>query len=227
MRTVVYAARNGARQLCGDPRSAPLGAPRDQRALLRRARCFPGAAFGMVCALVLLPGAGAMAQARVGAPAAHPHTDAHPGYLGVSLVDIDADTAARQHLKDLHGALIVTIDREAPAASAGLRPRDVIVEMSGQRLDNVDGLRRKLRETSAGSTITLRISRDGAEQSVSVQLGDEAEIARSAWERHFSSAPDSSPAGDAADPGNGTASGPPAAIAGTRRRPAWRTNPPG
>ena len=140
------------------------------------------------CLLAVISGVAAAhldAQGHAGTPT-HARQEAHPGYLGVSLLDLDADTAARLHLKDTHGALIVTIDRDAPAATAGLRPRDVIVEVSGQRIDNVDGLRRKLRETSPGSMMMLRVSRDGVEQAISVQLGDEAEIARNAWLKHFS-----------------------------------------
>ncbi len=140
--------------------------------------------------LLLAPGMG-VAQA-------HARQDPQPGYLGVSLADVDTDAVARLHLKDTHGALIVTIDRDAPAASAGLRARDVIVEVSGQRIDNVEALRRKLRETSAGSMITLRISRNGQEQALSVQLGDQAAIAARAWEQHFS-APGMDGAGDGGD----------------------------
>jgi S1-C subfamily serine protease len=91
-------------------------------------------------------------------------------------------------MKDPHGALIVSIDRDAPASSAGLRARDVIVELSGQRIDSVEAVRRRLRDTPAGSTINLRISRDGVEQAIQVQLGDQAEIAARAWEQHFNAA---------------------------------------
>ncbi len=138
--------------------------------------------------LLLVPCAVARSlQAHTAQPAAHPH-DPQPGYLGVSLLDLDQETATRLHLKDMHGALIFSVDRDAPAASAGLRARDVILDAGGQRIDNADALRRKLRETTPGNTITLRINRDGAELAVSVQLGNEAEIAELAWEKHFSAA---------------------------------------
>jgi S1-C subfamily serine protease len=142
---------------------------------------------------------------------AHPqprHPDQQPGYLGVSLLDLDQDTASHLHLKDAHGALIVTIDRDAPAAAAGLRSRDVILEVSGQRIDNVEALRRKLHENPPGSTIALRVSRDGSELVVSVQLGDQAEIAARAWEQHFS-APGLSSEPDPPPPASDTSFVPP------------------
>ncbi len=153
---------------------------------------------GMVAltALLLTGWLPATAQGRPANMPLHGRADLHPGYLGVSLLDLDAETAARLHLKDQHGALIVTIDRDAPSATAGLRAHDVILELSGQRVENVEALRRKLRETPSGSTISLRISRDGAEQAVTVQLGDEAEIAQRAWEQHFSDAGNASAAGE-------------------------------
>ncbi len=127
----------------------------------------------------------------------------NPGYLGVSLLDLDPDTAVHLRLKDTRGALIVTIDREAPAAAAGLRPHDVILEMNSQRIDNVDQLRRRLHDTPAGSTITLRVSReaDASQQVISVQLGDQVEIARRAWEQHFAAAGLPTGAGDPAAAG--------------------------
>ena len=154
-------------------------------------------------------------QAHAAAPAPHPHPDQRPGYLGVSLLDLDADTAAHLHLKDTRGALIVTIDRDAPAADAGLRARDVIVEVSGQRIDNVDALRRKLRETAAGSTITLRIVREGAEQPIPVKLGDQAEIAERAWVQHFS-APGIGAGAEAGDPGINASPSPEASFVAPR-----------
>ncbi len=133
-------------------------------------------------ALLLCYGPCSLAAAQL---KAGPRAQPHPGYLGVSLLDVDADAAARLHLKDTHGAQILTIDQDAPAASAGLRPRDVILELNGQRIENVDALRHRLHDTPTGSTVSLRIARDAGEQSLSVQLGDEAEIAQRAWEQHF------------------------------------------
>lgn len=125
----------------------------------------------------------------------------HPssqGYLGAGMQDIDGDRAAALKLKETRGAEIVTLDHDAPANQAGLRVHDVIMQMNGQPIEGVEQLRRMLRETPAGRTITLAVSRDGQTISVNVQLGDRAEIARSAWDKHFSvpQPPDNSVGGD-------------------------------
>ena len=135
----------------------------------------------------------------------------------MSLVDLDPETATRLHLKDTHGALVASIDRDAPAAAAGLRPHDVIVEASGHKVDSVEALRRRLRGTTAGTTLLLRISREGAEQSIPVRLGDESEIEERAWNQHFhtpeagSTAAD--PGTDTPEPGRVPGAGPSAAFA--------------
>lgn len=117
------------------------------------------------------------------------HGMRRPGYLGVSLRDLDAAEATRLHKRGAMGAMIVTVDRDAPAWSAGLRPQDVVLEMNGQAIDGVEMLRRRLRECPANDTITLRVRRGDEEMSFSVMLGDQDTVAQNALTRHFHPAP--------------------------------------
>ncbi len=106
-----------------------------------------------------------------------------PGYLGVSLRDLDTAEASRLHAM---GVMIVTVDRDAPAWTAGLRAGDIVVEMNGQSVDEVELLRKRLREYAPGATVTLRIRRgDGGEISYPVTLGDQQTIAQDALSRHL------------------------------------------
>ncbi len=109
------------------------------------------------------------------------------GYLGVSLRDLDAAESTRLSRRNATGAMIVTVDRDAPAWTAGLRPRDIVVEFNGQPVDGLDMLRKRLRECSAGESITLRIQRGKDEMSFSVTLGDQDAIAQDALSRHLRS----------------------------------------
>ena len=113
------------------------------------------------------------------------HSLHRPGYLGVSLRDLDAAEATRLHLREAMGALIVTVDRDAPAWAAGLRPGDVVVEYGGQATAGVESLRRQLRESPAGQTITMRVRRADQEMSFAVMLGDQSEIAQNAVTLHL------------------------------------------
>jgi serine protease Do len=107
------------------------------------------------------------------------------GYLGVEMRDIDADRASTLKLKDATGAEITYIDHDAPAGKVGLRIHDVILQMNGQQVQGVEQLRRMLRETPAGRSVTLLVWRDGQQQTINVQLADRAKVEQDAWSRHM------------------------------------------
>lgn len=112
------------------------------------------------------------------------------GYLGVGTRDIDTDRAAQLKLKDSRGAEIVTVDHDAPAAKAGLRMHDVILQMNNQPIEGQAQLGRMLRDTPPGRTVTFLISRDGQPQSVSVTLCDRSTLEADAWSQHIPVEPD-------------------------------------
>jgi S1-C subfamily serine protease len=111
------------------------------------------------------------------------------GYLGVDLRDIDNDRAAALKLKEATGAEIVMVDRDAPAGKAGLKPHDVILQMNGQQVAGEEQFRRMLHETPAGRTVSLVISRDGQQRTVSMQLADRATLEQDSWSRMVVPAP--------------------------------------
>jgi serine protease Do len=102
-------------------------------------------------------------------------------YLGILPGDIDNERAAALKLKEATGAEVLTVDRDGPAAKAGLRAHDVILQMNGQTIVGQEQLRRMLHETPAGRTINLLISRDGQQQNISVQLADRSTVEQNAW----------------------------------------------
>ena len=106
------------------------------------------------------------------------------GYLGVDTRDIDNERASALKLKDASGAEITYVDHDAPAGKVGLRIHDVILQMNGQQVQGIEQLRRMLRETPAGRSVTLLISRDGQQQTINVQLADRAKVEQDAWSRH-------------------------------------------
>jgi len=109
------------------------------------------------------------------------------GYLGVDLGEVDSERANALHLKDTHAAEVVMVDHDAPAGKSGrLKVHDVILQLDGQSFDNVDQLRRRLREMPSGRTVTLLINRDGNPINVTVQLCDRALLGPQAWSKHMS-----------------------------------------
>ncbi len=106
---------------------------------------------------------------------------ASQGYLGVELTDVDQEKAQTLKLKEVRGAVITLIDHDAPAGQIGLKVNDVVTKLNGQNVEGAEQLRRMLREMPAGRKVTMEISRDGALQTVTLELGDRRKIERDAW----------------------------------------------
>lgn len=97
-------------------------------------------------------------------------------YLGVDIAEVTTAQVTELKLKEERGVVLVKVDQDAPAGKAGLKEKDVVLDFNGTRVEGEEQLRRLLRETPAGRTITLGISRDGMPQQVKVTLGDRAKL---------------------------------------------------
>ncbi len=91
-------------------------------------------------------------------------------WLGVRLSDVTPDRVRELKLTGESGAVVEEVEEESPAAKAGLARNDVIVEYAGERVWSVSQLQRMVRETPPGRTVTLRVSRDGKPQTMSVKV---------------------------------------------------------
>jgi serine protease Do len=107
------------------------------------------------------------------------------GYLGVDIRDVGDEQIGALKLKEPRGAEVIHVDHDGPAGKAGLREHDVILKMNGSVIEGEDQLRRMLRETPAGRTATLIISRDGQQQTVTTRLANKLEVERQAWEERW------------------------------------------
>jgi len=85
-------------------------------------------------------------------------------YLGVSLAD---DGAAR-----------VQIVPNTPAARAGLRTGDVVIEVEGERIETGDQLRDAIDAHKPGDELELKVRRGSNEVDVTVELGTRPETAQ-------------------------------------------------
>jgi serine protease Do len=114
------------------------------------------------------------------------------GYLGVDLQEIEPDKVSTLRLKDAHGAEVTLVDHDAPAGKSGLKVHDVILQLDGQPIDNVDQLRHRLHEMPSGRTINLLVSRDGNPLNISVKLCDRAALQKETWNEHMKGVPSES-----------------------------------
>ncbi|HMG86493.1 MAG TPA: PDZ domain-containing protein [Terracidiphilus sp.] len=106
-----------------------------------------------------------------------------PGYLGVLVGDVDSESASKLKLKDVRGAVVTLIDHDAPAAQVGLRVNDVLLEVNGQPVESAEAFGRMMREIPPGRKVTMVVSRDGATQTLTVQLADRKKLDTDIWNK--------------------------------------------
>lgn len=111
------------------------------------------------------------------------------GYLGVSIQGVDPDMAKAFGLSHGGGALIADVSSDSPAAKAGLKRGDIVLELNGQTVNGPDELSVRVSESTPGSVAHLKVFRNGHEQNMDVTLGEYPEKA-SARARENEEAPE-------------------------------------
>jgi len=99
-------------------------------------------------------------------------SDDSGGWLGVEIGEVTPEKAKDLKLAAVRGVVVLDVEPESPAAKAGLKENDVIMQYDGQTVEGTVQFRRLVHETPAGRAITLGVSRGGAGQSLSVEMGD-------------------------------------------------------
>jgi serine protease Do len=98
--------------------------------------------------------------------------DEGSGWLGVEIGEVTPEKATELKLPATRGVVVTDVEPDSPAAKAGLKDRDVIVQYDGQTVEGTVQFRRLVRETPPGRKVELAISRDGRIENVSVELAD-------------------------------------------------------
>ena len=91
-------------------------------------------------------------------------------HIGVTLRDLDEEDQKRG--KVTSGVMVESVETDSPAAKAGLRQGDVIVEFDGERVRSSRQLTRLVQETAAGRSTSLAAMRDGQRVTMTVQPRD-------------------------------------------------------
>lgn len=82
--------------------------------------------------------------------------------IGASVREVETADAERAKLSGRSGAVIDEVVENGPAATAGFRAGDVVVEFDGERVRSARQLARLVAETPAGRTVDAAVMRDGA-----------------------------------------------------------------
>lgn len=88
-------------------------------------------------------------------------------FLGVGVAEITAERARVLNLKEERGVEVTKVEKDSPAEKAGIKEQDVVLEYQGQRVEGTEQFVRLVRETPAGRTVKLLVSRGGQPVTVS------------------------------------------------------------
>jgi S1-C subfamily serine protease len=106
--------------------------------------------------------------------------DEGPSWLGVETHEVTPGDAKELKLPAERGVFVAGVTEDSPAAKAGLKEKDVITEVNGQRVEGAAQFRRIIHEIPAGRTAQLTVWRDGRAQTLSATLG-KAEERHNTW----------------------------------------------
>ncbi len=97
--------------------------------------------------------------------------DDNGSWLGTETLDVTGERVKELKLPAERGVFIDHIAPDSPASKAGLKEKDVVTELNGQRVESALQFRRMIREIPAGRNVELTVWRDGRAQTLNVTLG--------------------------------------------------------
>lgn len=112
----------------------------------------------------------------------------HRAKLGLYGETITPELAKQFGYKGVDGAIVHEVVKGDPADEAGIKAGDIILEFNGQRITNYYQLRNLASSTPPGTSVKIKIWRDGTERVLTVKLV-ENEMMASANERTENSSP--------------------------------------
>ena len=94
------------------------------------------------------------------------------GRIGVTIQDLNAQLAESFGLDRPRGALVSSVEKDGPAAKAGIQPGDVIIGVAGHPIEHYGELSGAIAAMKPGSDTTLDVWRGGKQLNVSVGVAE-------------------------------------------------------
>ena len=100
------------------------------------------------------------------------HGKVSHGRLGVTIQELSQPLAENFGLKTPGGALVSSVQKDSPAAKAGVEPGDVIVKFEGKDIAVSSDLPPLVAQLTPGSKVTLGVWRDGKMKELTATVGE-------------------------------------------------------
>ncbi|MBH8553978.1 trypsin-like peptidase domain-containing protein [Nostocaceae cyanobacterium CENA357] len=104
---------------------------------------------------------------------------AHP-YLGVQMVTLTPEMARQNNsdpntsiqIPEVNGVVVIRVIPNSPAANAGVRRGDVIVQIDGRPITSAEQLQNIVEDTRLGQVLQVKVQRGSQTQSLSVRTAE-------------------------------------------------------
>ncbi|HUO04331.1 MAG TPA: DegQ family serine endoprotease [Candidatus Binataceae bacterium] len=83
------------------------------------------------------------------------------GSWGIQVTDITPEIAQQLHLESTKGVLVRHVNQDSPAADAGLRPGDIILEINHEKVESFDDFKAQAQNAKASKKPTLLLVQRG------------------------------------------------------------------
>jgi serine protease Do len=94
------------------------------------------------------------------------------GWVGLMPADITAARLRQLGVQQDGGVLVQSVDKDSPAAKAGIEPDDIILRVNGRPMTKESSFRAALTVTPPGSKASFEILRGKVPQTVTVEIGE-------------------------------------------------------
>ncbi|MFP5520204.1 MAG: trypsin-like peptidase domain-containing protein [Bdellovibrionia bacterium] len=97
------------------------------------------------------------------------------GFIGAGLADLDPRAAEYFGLQEESGAVVTVLEKNGPAAKAGIRVYDVIIEFNGKKIKNSNSLIDAVADAPIGQSVKAVVLRGDQRLNVNIKVAERKE----------------------------------------------------
>jgi serine protease DegQ len=94
------------------------------------------------------------------------------GYFGIELTDLTPDLVETLRVKRTEGVVVVGVQRNGPAGSAGMEPGDVVESINGAKVADRRGMLGQIAQLDPGATAAVQVLRDARTVNLKIRVGE-------------------------------------------------------
>jgi len=94
------------------------------------------------------------------------------GRIGIAIQPLTKELAKSFKLDTMNGAVVVSVDPAGPAAKAGMKLGDVVLDWNSKTIEDPNELPRLVAATKPGTPAKMHVWRGGKEETVAITVGE-------------------------------------------------------